>query len=192
MYVVSLSVLHQLALGPVVTESSPLEPRPEERGAYTRAKLEAESIVSAAVREQGLQAVIVRPGLIWSEEVLLPASVGMRAGGRLVMIGDRNLRLPLIHVDDVVSAMILAMNNDVPAGEIFHLVDYDPLAREELAKLYLADVSRNFAWCMYRWRSHDGRRHTEWRYPLAHTVAQSFPIPASLRRCTFELRLHQG
>ena len=136
-HVSSLSVLHQLALGPVVTESSPLEPRPEERGAYTRSKLEAERIVSTAVRQQGLQAVIVRPGLIWSEEVLLPASVGMRAGGRLVMIGDRNLRLPLIHVDDVVSAMILAMNNDVPAGEIFHLVDDDPLTREELAKLYL-------------------------------------------------------
>ena len=137
-YVSSLSVLHQIGVGPVVTESSPLEPRPEERGAYTRSKLEAEQIVCAAVRQRGLQAVIVRPGLIWSEEVLLPASVGMRAGNRLIMIGDRNLLLPLVHVDDVVSAMILAMRNDIPAGEIFHLVDDDILSREQLARLYIA------------------------------------------------------
>ena len=137
-YVSSLSVLRQIGVGPVVTESSPLEPRPEERGAYTRSKLEAEQIVCAAVRERGLHAVIVRPGLIWSEEILLPASVAMRAGNRLVMIGDRNLLLPLVHVDDVVTAMILAMGNDIPAGEIFHLVDDDIISREQLVRLYIA------------------------------------------------------
>ena len=137
-YVSSLPVLRQIGVGPVVTELSPLEPRPEERGVYTRSKLEAEQIVCAAVRERGLNAVIVRPGLIWSEEILLPASVAMRAGNRLVMIGDRNLLLPLVDVDDVVTAMILAMGNDIPAGEIFHLVDDDIISREQLVRLYIA------------------------------------------------------
>ena len=36
--------------GGPVDETTPLEPRPEERGAYTRAKLEAERLVSAAAQ----------------------------------------------------------------------------------------------------------------------------------------------
>jgi nucleoside-diphosphate-sugar epimerase len=139
-YVSSLSVLHATGLANViVTESSALEPSPDERGVYTRAKLEAEGIVQAAVREKHLPAVILRPGHIWSEAgPLLSPAVGMRAGGRLVMIGDPSLRLPLVHVDDVVSALLLAAKAPVSPGEVFHLVDDDPISREELAKLYIA------------------------------------------------------
>jgi predicted dehydrogenase/nucleoside-diphosphate-sugar epimerase len=139
-HVSSLSVLHVTGLANVtVTESSPLEPSPDERGFYTRAKLEAERIVQDAVREQHLPAVILRPGHIWSEAgPLLSPSVGIRGGNRLVMIGDPSLRLPLVHVDDVVGAMLLAAKAPVSPGEVFHLVDDDPMTREELAKLYIA------------------------------------------------------
>src|SRR4029450_10851988 len=50
--------------GVEVTEAAPLEPRPEARGYYTRAKLLAEQHVLASVREHGLAAVIVRPGIL--------------------------------------------------------------------------------------------------------------------------------
>jgi nucleoside-diphosphate-sugar epimerase len=137
-YVSSLSVLDTSALsGTVVTESSPLEPRSEERGAYSRGKFQAEALVRAAVAEQQLHAVIVRPGHIWTQEgPLLSPAVGMRVGRWLVMLGDPSLRLPLVHVDDVVSALLLARDADVAAGSVFHLVDDDPISREELARLY--------------------------------------------------------
>ncbi len=137
-YVSSLSVLDTSALsGKVVTESSPLEPRSEERGAYSRGKFQAEALVRAAVSEQQLHAVIVRPGHIWTEEgSLLSPAVGMRVGRWLVMLGDPSLRLPLVHVDDVVSALLLARDADVAPGSVFHLVDDDPIPREELARLY--------------------------------------------------------
>lgn len=137
-YVSSLSVLDTSALsGKVVTEGSPLEPRSEERGAYSRGKFQAEALVRAAVAEQQLHAVIVRPGHIWTEEgPLLSPAVGMRVGRWLVMLGDRSLRLPLIHVDDVVSALLRARDADVAPGSVFHLVDDDPISREELARLY--------------------------------------------------------
>lgn len=137
-YISSLAVLHNSALaGTVVTESSPLEPRPEERGAYSRAKREAEALVRAAVDAKGLPAVILRPGHIWSEwGPLLSPAVGMRAGGMLLMLGDRSVLLPLVHVDDVVSAMLLARDVDVDPGTVFHVVDDDPITREELARLY--------------------------------------------------------
>jgi 2-alkyl-3-oxoalkanoate reductase len=137
-YVSSLSVLHNADLaGTVATESSPLEPRSDERGAYSRAKREAEALVSAAVDAKRLPAVILRPGHIWSEEgPLLSPAVGMRAGRLLVMLGDRNLLLPLVHVEDVVSALLLAREADVEPGTVFHVVDEDPITREELAQLY--------------------------------------------------------
>ncbi len=53
-HVSSLSVLDWTALdGALVTEEAPLEPRPEARGSYTRAKLLAEQHVLAAVRDLG-------------------------------------------------------------------------------------------------------------------------------------------
>lgn len=137
-YVSSLSVLDTSAVsGTVVTESSPLEPRSEERGAYSRGKFQAEALVRAAVAERHLPAVIVRPGHIWTEDgPLLSPAVGMRVGPLLVMLGDPGLRLPLVHVDDVVSALLLARDADVAPGSVFHLVDEGPIPREELARLY--------------------------------------------------------
>jgi nucleoside-diphosphate-sugar epimerase len=136
-YVSSLSVI-DWAGHPVyqpVTESSPLEPHPTERGFYTQAKLEAERIVRAAVEERKLPAVIVRPGKIWSETgPLIDAAVAIRLGNRFVMIGDDLIQLPLVHVDDVVEGLLLA--GKFSGGEIFHLVDKDSMSREELARLY--------------------------------------------------------
>ena len=138
-YVSSLSVIDWAGhpTGQPVTETSPLEPHPQQRGHYTRAKLEAERIVRAAVQERGLPAVILRPGKIWSETgPLLDAAVGIRAGNRLVMIGDESIHLPLIHVNDVVEAIVLSTQSTFHEGEIFQFVDSDTMSREELARLY--------------------------------------------------------
>ena len=73
--------------GPL-SEDSPLEPRAEERGAYTRAKLEAERIVSAAAAA-GLPCVILRPGQIFGGGIpLVNGAVARRAGSRWVFLGD--------------------------------------------------------------------------------------------------------
>jgi predicted dehydrogenase/nucleoside-diphosphate-sugar epimerase len=122
-----------------VTESSPLEPAAQQRGYYTQAKLEAERIVRAAVEERGLPAVILRPGQVWSEDgQLLTPAVGIRMGNRLIMIGDGEMRLPLIHVNDVIEAVVLATQSKFHEGEIFHFVDNETMSREELARLYVA------------------------------------------------------
>jgi nucleoside-diphosphate-sugar epimerase len=86
--------------------------------------------VQTAVRDKNLSAVILRPGHIWSEDgPLLSPAVGMRAGRLLVMIGDPTLMLPLVHVDDLVTALLLAASADIPTGEVFHIVDDDPISR---------------------------------------------------------------
>jgi 2-alkyl-3-oxoalkanoate reductase len=120
-----------------VTESATLEPSPQQRGYYTQAKLEAERIVRAAAQEHGLAVVILRPGQIWSENSpLISAAVGIRARDRLVVIGDDSNLLPLVHVDDVVEAIVLATQSTFRNGEVFQFVDNELMSREELVRLY--------------------------------------------------------
>jgi nucleoside-diphosphate-sugar epimerase len=139
-YISSLSVL-RLAGHPntePVTESSPVESAPQLRGYYTQAKLEAERIVLSAINKDKLAAVILRPGQIWSEKgSLLSATIGLRFGRWLVMIGDGSILLPLVSVGDVVEAMILASRSDVAKGQIYHVIDDDVLSRDELLPLYI-------------------------------------------------------
>jgi nucleoside-diphosphate-sugar epimerase len=127
------------ARGGTLDESTPLEPRPEERGAYTRSKLEAEVDVSAAAAE-GLPAVILRPGLIFGGGIgLLGGSVARRAGERWLILGDGRLPLPLVYIDDVVDAIMACVDRDLRGGELIQLVDPERLTQEEVLELAAAD-----------------------------------------------------
>jgi predicted dehydrogenase/nucleoside-diphosphate-sugar epimerase len=138
-YISSLSVIDWAGhpANQPVTESATLEPTPRHRGFYTQAKLEAERIVRAAAQERGLPAVILRPGQLWTEtSPLITAAVGVRLGHWLVVIGDDSNLLPLVHVDDVVEAIVLATQSPFSNGEVFQIVDNESMSREELVRLY--------------------------------------------------------
>jgi nucleoside-diphosphate-sugar epimerase len=132
-HVSSMSVLdHAGHRGNAVTESSPLEPFPEQRGFYTQTKLEAEKIVLDAVRSHGLPAVILRPGQIFgpgTESVSPSGSFGL--AGRWIVAGKGDLPLPLVYVDDVVDALILAGTRPGVEGLIVQLVDDDSVTQRE-------------------------------------------------------------
>jgi nucleoside-diphosphate-sugar epimerase len=118
-----------------ITESSSFEPQAESRGAYTQAKRDAELIVRAAVREKGLPAVILRPGQIFGGKLpLLGAAVALarRLGGRYVVLGDGELRLPLVHMEDVVDGVIAALDRKLVGGEVIQLVDTDLPTQNEI------------------------------------------------------------
>jgi nucleoside-diphosphate-sugar epimerase len=110
--------------GTPVDETQPLEPRPELRGFYTQAKQEAERIVREAIRDQGLQAVILRPGQIFGRGSERRAPAGAIAvGSRWIVVGNGRLPLPMVHVEDVVDALLLAAERSGVCGRTFHLVD---------------------------------------------------------------------
>jgi nucleoside-diphosphate-sugar epimerase/predicted dehydrogenase len=135
-YVSSLSVLHNAALaGRSVDETAPLEPRAEERGHYTQAKLAAERLVTDAVHERGLPGVVVRPGAILGEGTPLAALCGgIGAGGRLIILGTGEMTLPLVHAADVVAALLLAAARPAADGTILHVVVAAVVTQRELAR----------------------------------------------------------
>ncbi len=133
-YVSSLAVIDWAGAseGSVLCEESPLEPHAEQRGAYTQAKLEAEGLVTAAAKE-GLPCVILRPGQIFGGRIpLLTPAVARRAGPRWLVLGDGENPLPLVYIEDVVDALLLAARSPFRRGEIVHIVDGEVLTQNEV------------------------------------------------------------
>jgi nucleoside-diphosphate-sugar epimerase/predicted dehydrogenase len=133
-HVSSMTVLHHAshAKGEVVSESWQLEPSAELRGAYTQTKLEAERVVLSAVVDHGLPAVIVRPGQIFGAgaEKVAPAGT-IAVAGRWIVVGSGNLPVPLVYIEDVVDALLMAAERLVAFGSIFHVADTEAVTQNE-------------------------------------------------------------
>lgn len=138
-HVSSLSVLDWGGLdGAQVTEQAPLEPRPAERGHYTRAKLLAEQQVLAAIRQDALPAVIVRPGiLVGPDGPGLDALNAVVVGRRLLVLGDADGAPPLVDVDEAAELIVEAGRTHAPAaGTVLHVVgDQSATARTLAARI---------------------------------------------------------
>jgi nucleoside-diphosphate-sugar epimerase len=124
------------SVGPsAVDETANLEPRPDERGAYTRAKLEAEKLVVDAALA-GLPAVILRPGQIFGGGIpLINGAVARNAGGRWLVLGDGKLELPLVYIDDVVDSIIDAVDRRLIRGEVIQIIDPEHLTQQDVLEL---------------------------------------------------------
>ena len=77
----------------------------------------------------GLPAVVLRPSHVygpggWYAQELLPR---LRAPGRFAVIGRGDNLWDVVHVDDVVSAFVLAAEQPTP-GAIYHVVDDEPIS----------------------------------------------------------------
>ena len=125
-YVSSLSVLDHAGRDPAarIDERYAYEPRPQQRGAYTRTKLDAERLVLSAARDAGLPAVVLRPGQIFgpgSERTTPNGTIAI--AGRWIAVGSGGQAVPLVYRDDVVDALLLAAERPGVVGRVFNLVD---------------------------------------------------------------------
>jgi nucleoside-diphosphate-sugar epimerase len=144
-YISSLSCLHAAVAGrgSVVTEDWPVEPYPAKRGAYSQAKTEAERIVRDAVRDRHLPAVLLRPGRVFGPGMtLLTPEVARRIGNFFVILGDGTHELPLVYVEDVVNAIVLAAENTKFDGRVFHVVDRTHVTQNQLVSDYILKNAR--------------------------------------------------
>lgn len=133
-HVSSLSVLDHAGHQPdlPVNEESPYEPHPAQRGLYTQTKLEAEKLVREAAARGRVHTVILRPGQIYGPGVeKMPPSGTISIAGRWLIVGSGDHRVPLVYVDNVVDALLLAGTAGVPNGAIFHLVDPEGITQNE-------------------------------------------------------------
>jgi nucleoside-diphosphate-sugar epimerase len=139
-YVSSLSCLHAAVArrGDVITEDWPVEPFPTKRGAYTQAKTAAEKIVRDAVRDRHLPAVVLRPGRVFGPGMtLLTPEVARKIGNSFVILGDGTRELPLVYVEDVIDALVLAAETSKLDGRVFHVVDRARITQNQVVGDYI-------------------------------------------------------
>jgi predicted dehydrogenase/nucleoside-diphosphate-sugar epimerase len=139
-YISSLSCLHAAysGRGTLAKEDWPVEPSPTKRGSYTQAKTAAEKIVRDAVRDRHLRAVLLRPGRVFGPGMsLLTPEVARRVGNVLVVLGDGTCELPLVFVEDVVDAIVLAAEKSKFDGRVFHIVDRTRITQNQVVSNYL-------------------------------------------------------
>jgi predicted dehydrogenase/nucleoside-diphosphate-sugar epimerase len=142
-HISSLSCIHAAISGRGVTikEDWPVEPTPQKRGAYTQAKTAAEKIVLDAVRDRKLRAVVLRPGRVFGPGMtLLTPEVARQIGNFFVILGDGTRELPLVYVEDVIDAIVLAVETSKFDGRVFHIVDRTRITQNQVVRDY---ISRN-------------------------------------------------
>jgi predicted dehydrogenase/nucleoside-diphosphate-sugar epimerase len=145
-YISSLSCLHAAVArrGSVVTEDWPVEPSPTKRGAYTQSKTAAEKIVLDAVRNRQLRAVLLRPGRVFGPGMtLLTPEVARKLGNLFVILGDGTRELPLVYVEDVIDAIVLAAETSKFDGRVFHIVDRTQITQNQVVRDYLSKNAKN-------------------------------------------------
>jgi nucleoside-diphosphate-sugar epimerase len=133
-YVSSMSVLDQAGHQPgvPVNEASPYEPFPQQRGLYTKTKLEGEKMVLEAAAGNRIHAVVLRPGQIYGPGAeKTPPSGTIGIAGRWLVVGSGDHHVPLVYVENVVDALMLAAAKNLPNGSIFQLVDPEGLRQRE-------------------------------------------------------------
>lgn len=147
-YVSSMSVFDHAGHpdGVPVREDSPWEPFPERRGAYTQTKLRAEQMVLEAHKQSGLPAVLIRPGQIFgpgAEKVTPNGVIGI--AGQWLVAGNGSRPLPLVYLDDIVDALMLAETTPGVEGHIIDIIDTKDVIRQndylEAAKPALTGIS---------------------------------------------------
>jgi nucleoside-diphosphate-sugar epimerase/predicted dehydrogenase len=144
-YVSSMSVLDWAGAPPSspLDETSPLEHRADERGSYTRAKLAAERLVSEYASEHHLPVVILRPGKIFGpRQPLLSSAIGWKVRGRWIMLGDGDVGIPFVYLDDVADAVVAAMQSEVSAGEVIQISDPVQLTQNDALRLWEGEKVR--------------------------------------------------
>ncbi len=126
----SCSVYDWSAADTSLTEESSLEPVPEERDGYTRAKLTQEQSVRRLATANGWPLAVLRPGLIYGAGATLAASAGIRAS-RIFLVVSPSARLRLTHIENCAAAFADAA--EVGATGTFNIIDDEPVSAWQYA-----------------------------------------------------------
>jgi nucleoside-diphosphate-sugar epimerase len=117
-----------------ITESTPLN---NEFWAYSRAKIECEELLTAAHRESGFPATIVRPSHTY-DRTGVPFTGGwtvvdrMRRGKEVVVHGDGTSLWVLTHTDDFARAFVPLLGNSRAVGDAFQITSDDVLTWDQI------------------------------------------------------------
>jgi nucleoside-diphosphate-sugar epimerase len=138
-YMSSMSVYDYVKLrdGAVISEESPLEEQPEQRGAYSLAKREAEKIALSHLTDQVPSWTIVRPSMVVGKGSNIFSPAGVKVGNLLLVFGSPAKHLRLVHVEDVSQALVDMVGHAATAGRVYTISSAGELTLREYIDGYI-------------------------------------------------------
>ena len=122
----------------IIDEEFPYEKNPYKRGCYTNAKLKAEKLVRKYMEDGKINACIIRPGMVYGPGrrplSVLPPHIALKK--IFIILGKPKKKLHLVHVKNLVDALILAGENEKANGCIFNIVDHNDATLKEYMNSY--------------------------------------------------------
>jgi nucleoside-diphosphate-sugar epimerase len=113
------------------TEDLPLRPLNEP---YAVTKTEGDRLVQRMIAEEGLPAVIVRPGTFFGpgDRLHFGRIADRIHRGSWITIGSGRNALPFVYVTDVVQGLILALDDERAVGRAYNITNDRPLSQREM------------------------------------------------------------
>jgi 2-alkyl-3-oxoalkanoate reductase len=103
-------------------------------------KIDAEQLALDYHRRHGVEVTIIRPALIYGPgEKNIPRLLDVIRRGKFAYIGSRDNVIPMVHVGDVVQAMLLAAAAPAAIGRIYHVTDGQRTTASQFIE-YLAEL----------------------------------------------------
>jgi nucleoside-diphosphate-sugar epimerase len=123
-HVSSFSVYDYAVVGfrGTLTETTPIEPAPEKRDAYTITKIAQERLVTSACQAAGTHLVVIRPGAIVGPGKTWDFGRVIKLG-RFDLIFSPGAQFPLTFVTNCADAIVKALDAPVHSGSVFNIVD---------------------------------------------------------------------
>ncbi len=125
----------------MITADTPLDPKMKNRNLYAKSKATCEAMLLEMHKQSDFPATIFRPGVVIGKGCP-PAhwGVGMfQSESRVQFWGDGNNKLPLVLVEDVADALVLALNKAGIAGQTFLLTDEPLLSGRDYVDIVSAE-----------------------------------------------------
>lgn len=109
----------------IIREEEDYDPLPQQRGYYTWTKIESDRLALQFAKERQFPVTILRPGIIYGPGVKpFFARLDYNLKGKAhVVIGQPNALLPLVFVESIVNALLLAGEKPQSAFPVYNIVD---------------------------------------------------------------------
>ncbi|HUG93005.1 MAG TPA: NAD-dependent epimerase/dehydratase family protein [Planctomycetaceae bacterium] len=100
---------------------------------YTLTKVEAEQLVLKHAAEQGLPAVVLRPGFIYGprDRTVLPRLLERLRRGQVKFLGSGEQLMNNTYVGNLVQAVFQAIERDEAAGQVYNITDGRLVSKRE-------------------------------------------------------------
>lgn len=123
-HVSSLGIFDIPRSGITIEEDSPYDARPLLRGHYTRSKIHADRVATAAAR-RGAPVTVIRPGILYGPgKPLYMGRLHRKLGrGLLLVVGSSSYLAPLCYVDNAADAVVMAARQEGGEAGVFNVVD---------------------------------------------------------------------